>query len=165
MVTSSLTTLRAESSPRRAWNNHGTLAGEQRQQFLFLFLSLFTTTQLDPKFHEAEDSKSGSFSNLADILPSLPSRQTNRLKSKKGVLILQESKITCVLWPRSGERSLSELLVLSLRGLESCRSFRGVLLFCRGVCVPSTLLMVAGTVFSTPKQPQPHPTLPTCCWY
>lgn len=47
---------------------------------------------------------------------------------------------TCVLWPKSGERSLSELLVLSLRGLESCRSFRGVLLFCRGVCTPSTLL-------------------------
>lgn len=47
---------------------------------------------------------------------------------------------TCVLWPRSGERSLSELLVLSLKGLESCRSFRGVLRFCRGVCTPSILL-------------------------
>lgn len=45
-----------------------------------------------------------------------------------------------MLWPRSGDRSLSELLVLSLRGLESCRSFRGVLLFCRGVSTPSILL-------------------------
>lgn len=140
MLTSSPTTLMAESSLRRAWNNQGTLAGEQCEQPLFL--SLLTTTQLDPKFHVAEDNKSGSFSNLADIPPSVPSCQRNRLKSKKGVLILQEPKITCVLWPRSGERSLSELLVLSLRGLESCRSFRGVLLFCRGVCVPSTLLMI-----------------------
>lgn len=72
---------------------------------------------------------------------------------------MQEPKITCVLWPRSGERSLSELLVLSLKGLESCRSFRGVLLFCRGVCVPSTLLMVArmGLIaISTPKPLHSH---------
>lgn len=90
---------------------------------------------------------------------SPPSCQRNRLKSKKGVLNLEEPKITCVLCPRSGERSLSELLVLSLRGLESCRSFRGVLLFCRGVCVPSTLLIVSGrglTAITTPKSHEPH---------
>lgn len=70
---------------------------------------------------------------------------------------------TWVLWPRSGDRSLSELLVLSLRGLESCRSFRGVLRFCRGVCTPSTLLpdMCEGSGKTAPLTPShSQPTLP-----
>lgn len=48
---------------------------------------------------------------------------------------------TGVLWPSSGDLSESELLVRSLRGLDSCLSFMGVLLrFCRGVCPPSSLM-------------------------
>lgn len=41
----------------------------------------------------------------------------------------------------SGERSESELLARSLRGLDSCLSFMGVLplRFCRGVWPPSNL--------------------------
>ena len=48
-------------------------------------------------------------------------------------------RVTCVLCPSSGYLSLSKLLVLSLSGLDSCRSFIGVLRFCRGVCAPSNL--------------------------
>lgn len=48
--------------------------------------------------------------------------------------------LTGVLWPSSGDRSESELLVRSLRGLDSCLSFMGVLMrFCRGVWPPSNL--------------------------
>lgn len=48
--------------------------------------------------------------------------------------------LTGVLWPSSGDLSESELLVLSLRGLDSCLSFMGVLTrFCLGVWPPSNL--------------------------
>ena len=47
---------------------------------------------------------------------------------------------TGVLCPSSGDLSESELLVRSLRGLDSWRSFMGVLTrFCRGVRLPSSL--------------------------
>lgn len=46
---------------------------------------------------------------------------------------------TCAACPSSGERSLSELLVRSLMGLESWRSLVGVLRRSRGVWPPSSL--------------------------
>lgn len=62
------------------------------------------------------------------------------------VLLLREPRetslchLTGVLWPSSGDLSESELLVLSLRGLDSCLSFMGVLTrFCLGVWPPSNL--------------------------
>lgn len=103
--------------------------------------------------------------NTSNIPPSSPPSclRNKHWNPREGLWSWQEPKITCVLWPKSGDRSLSELLVLSLRGLESCRSFRGVLLFCRGVCVPSTLLIVAGrglTAFPIPKSHQPNHSFP-----
>lgn len=54
-----------------------------------------------------------------------------------------------MLWPSSGDLSESELLVRSLRGLESCLSFMGVLTrFCLGVWPPSSLQGEKGAVFS-----------------
>lgn len=49
--------------------------------------------------------------------------------------------LTGVLCPSSGDLSESELLARSLRGLDSCRSFMGVLplRFCLGVWPPSIL--------------------------
>lgn len=62
------------------------------------------------------------------------------------VLLLRDPRetslyhLTGVLWPSSGDLSESELLVLSLRGLDSCLSFMGVLTrFCLGVWPPSNL--------------------------
>lgn len=62
-----------------------------------------------------------------------------RPKAKWDFIIVQCR--TGVLCPSSGDLSESELLVRSLRGLDSCLSFIGVLMrFCLGVWPPSNLV-------------------------
>lgn len=62
-----------------------------------------------------------------------------RAQSKWDFIIVQCR--TGVLCPSSGDLSESELLVRSLRGLDSCLSFIGVLMrFCLGVWPPSNLV-------------------------
>lgn len=85
--------------------------------------------------------------------------------SRSLIHVRREKEFTCGVKLSSGERSLSELFVRSLRGLDSCLSFMGVPRLCLGVWPPSSLRMQQSNVTQKIWHGVCWESASVCVWY